>query len=125
MSRNRHNLDFASVDTASGFTARGGGVAGIHEKIPSNDLDTERKAGSRTRLLRLDPDVATPAAHTHDYWEEIYMLEGEMIVGDGNGGERTVTSPSYACREPGFLHGPVRTETGCMMIEFSWYPDRG
>jgi len=124
MNLSRHNIDFAAVDTSSGFTPRGGGIAGIHEKILSNSLNTTNKTGCRTRLLRLDPGAWTPAAHTHDYWEEIYMLEGEMIVGDGNGGERSVPSPSYACREPGFLHGPVRTETGCMMIEFSWYPEK-
>ncbi len=43
----------------------------------------------------------------------------------GNGGKRVVPSPSYAYREPGFLQGPVRTETGCLMIEFSWYPEKG
>jgi len=110
----RGNLDFSAVDTTTGFTARDGGVAGIHEKILSDDLDIEAGTGCET-----------PEAHTHPYWEEIYMLEGEMIVGDGNGGERVVPSPSYACREPGFLHGPVRTETGCLIIEFSWYPEKG
>lgn len=121
----RGNLDFSAVDTTTGFTARDGGGAGIHEKILSNDLDMHAGTGCRTRLLRLDPGCVNPEAHTHPYWEEIYMLEGEMIVGDGNGGERVVPSPSYACREPGFMHGPVRTETGCLMIEFSWYPEKG
>ena len=120
----RMNIDFTSLDLTSGFTVRDGGVAGIHEKILSDHLDTAAKTGCRTRLLRLDPGVETPEAHDHDYWEELYMIEGEMMVGDGNGGMRPVSSPSYACREPGFMHGPVRTETGCLFIEFSWYPDK-
>ena len=124
MTKKRINIDFAAVDTKAGFTARDGGVAGIFEKILADDLDTRRRSGCRTRLLRLDPGVATPSAHAHDYWEEIYMLEGAMIVGDGKGGERVVAAPAYACREPGFMHGPVRTETGCTMVEFSWYPEK-
>lgn len=124
MAANRRNIDFSAIDMTSGFTARGGGVTGIFEKVLASDLDTKRKTGCRTRLLRLDPGVATPAAHAHDYWEEIYILQGEMIVGDGKGGERAVAAPSYACREPGFMHGPVRTATGCLMIEFSWYPEK-
>ena len=35
------NIDFTAVDLTSGFTARDGGVAGIHEKILTNDLDME------------------------------------------------------------------------------------
>ena len=119
----RANLDFTAIDVTDGFTARDGGVAGIYEKILSNDLDSQAGVGCRTRLLRLDPGVVTPEAHAHDYWEEIYILDGEMTVADGSGGERVVRAPSYACREPGFMHGPVRTDTGCLMIEFSWYPD--
>jgi quercetin dioxygenase-like cupin family protein len=80
-----------------------------------------RRTGCRTRLLRLAPGTRTPEAHAHDYWEEIYLLEGDMTVADPHGGERLVQAPSYACRQPGFMHGPVRTDRGCLLLEFSWY----
>ncbi len=44
-----------------------------------------------------------------------------MTVADPHGGERLVQAPSYACRQPGFMHGPVRTDRGCLLLEFSWY----
>jgi quercetin dioxygenase-like cupin family protein len=120
--RQRVNLDFAAVDLQGGFSARPGGVAGITEKILVSDLDATRRAGCRTRLLRLAPRTQTPEAHAHDYWEELYVLEGDMTVVDAHGAERVVRAPAFACREPGFMHGPVRTDAGCLLLEFSWYP---
>jgi hypothetical protein len=119
--RPRPNLDFSAVDVRDGFTARPGGVGGISEKILTSDFDESRRAGCRTRLLRMAPGVRTSAAHAHDYWEELYLLEGDLTVADGEG-ERSVRAPAYACREPGFMHGPVRTQEGCLLLEFSWYP---
>jgi hypothetical protein len=121
----RQNIDFASLDLEAGFNLRDsrGGVAGISEKVLTGGLDAAAKTGSRVRLLRLEPGVQTPSAHAHDYWEEIYILEGSMWVGDGDGGERRVVAPAFASREPSFMHGPVRTDETCTMIEFSWYPE--
>jgi len=67
------------------------------------------------------PGTRTPEAHAHDYWEELYLLEGDMIVADGRSGERVIRAPAYACRQPGFMHGPVRTDGGCLLLEFSSY----
>jgi quercetin dioxygenase-like cupin family protein len=120
--RQRGNLDFAAVDLQGGFSERPGGVAGITEKILVSDLDPARRAGCRTRLLRMAPGTRTPEAHAHDYWEELYVLEGAMTVAAPDGVERVVRAPAFACREPGFMHGPVRTDEGCLLLEFSWYP---
>lgn len=121
MPSERPNLFFHQIDAKDGFEPRGDGAPGISIKILSNSLDTEKKTGSRTRLLRLDPGTATPEAHAHPYWEEIYMLEGDMILTDGEDGEKTVGPHWYAARKPGVMHGPVRSETGCLMIDFCWY----
>ena len=40
-----------------------------------------------------------------------------MIVHDGDDGEKTVGPHFYAARK----HGPVRSDTGCLMIDFCWY----
>jgi quercetin dioxygenase-like cupin family protein len=119
--RQRLNLDFAGVDLNDGFTARAGGVAGITEKVLTGDLDPARGTGCRTRLLRMAPGTRTHEAHAHDYWEELYLLEGDMTVADGHGGERVIRAPAFACREPGFMHGPVWTDGGCLLLEFSRY----
>lgn len=120
----RRNQFFHAVDFATGFESRGDGNEGITVKVLSGGLDTDARRGVRTRLLRMAPGTETPEAHTHDYWEEIYILEGEMIVRDGTDGEKRVAAGHYAAREPGVMHGPVRSETGCLMIDFCWYDVR-
>lgn len=121
--RRRPNLDFDDVDLDDGFVAYTGAAAGISEKVLANDLDHDAGAGARTRLLKLDAGARTPSAHAHDYWEEIFVISGSMIFQDAEGGERRVAAPSYACRKPGFVHGPLRTDEPCLLIEFSWYGD--
>ena len=86
-------------------------------------MDPAARRGSRTRLLRMDPGCETPEAHAHDYFEELYILEGDLIIIDGPDDERRFEAPSYARRATGAMHGPVRTETGCLMLEFAWYDD--
>jgi hypothetical protein len=49
------------------------------------------------------------------------MLKGEMITHEGTDGEKTVGQNCYANRKPNVMHGPVRSETGCLMIDFCWY----
>ncbi len=118
----RMNMFFSAIDLETGFENRGDGNMGISVKILSDNLDTDTKHGCRTRLLRMAPGSETPEAHAHDYWEEIYILDGEMTVHDGSDGEKQVKTGAYAAREPGVMHGPVRSKTGCLMIDFCWYP---
>ena len=103
---------FRHTDTGGDFEPRGDGAPGISIKILGNTLDTLNKRGCQTRLLRLDPGTITPEAHAHDYWEEIYMLEGEMTLTDGTDGKKTVGPNWYAARKPSVIHGPVSSETG-------------
>ena len=53
----------------------------------------------------------------------VYVFQGSMVEGTPESGERHIVAPSYACREPGFMHGPIRTDEGCIIIEFNWYDD--
>ncbi|MFY0612731.1 MAG: cupin [Hyphomicrobiaceae bacterium] len=119
----RSNMVFENLNLDEGFKEYDGKVAGISEKILSNDLDVAAASGKRARLLRLKPGVQTPAAHAHPYWEEIYVISGSMIEGTAETGEKRVVAPAFASREPGFVHGPVRTDEECLLIEFSWFPD--
>ena len=119
----RANMIFENLDLDAAFKAYDGKVDGISERILSDDMDREARRGKRTRLLRLDSGVQTPAAHAHDYWEEIYVIKGSMIEGTAETGENRIVAPAYACREPGFMHGPIRTDEECLLIEFSWFDD--
>jgi len=61
----------------------------------------------------------------HDHWEEVYLLSGDLIVGNdakGQGGE-SFASPTYACRPPGVHHGPFKSVKGCLLFEMHYYDE--
>ncbi len=98
-------------------------ASGAKEKILSGSLDTINKQGSRTRLLRFPPGLATFDPIVHDYWEEVFLVEGDMTVGanpDGTGG-KAFSGYTYAVRPPGAWHGPFRSVGGCVLLEIHYY----
>jgi hypothetical protein len=125
MPMNKPHLEFTRVDLAAGWETPPGYPAGIQQKMLASDLDEARKTGSRSRLLRFAPGVFTTAPFVHDHWEEVYLLSGDLIVGNdaqGRGGE-TFNAPTYACRPPGVTHGPFKSEDGCMLFEIHTYDE--
>ncbi len=114
MPMNKPHLEFHPVDMNEGWHTPAGYPAGIKQKILASDLDETKKMGSRSRLLKFDPGVYTTAPFVHDHWEEVYLMSGDLIVGNdaqGKGGEPFV-APTYACRPPGVHHGPVQVRNG-------------
>jgi hypothetical protein len=107
-----------------------GGVAGYKpgfwKKILASNIDETNKTGSRSRLLRIGPRVFSEKPFLHDHWVDVYLSDGDLIVGNdsnGNGGEQFV-APMYACRPPGVAHGPFKSEKGCLLFELHYYfPD--
>jgi hypothetical protein len=93
---------------------------GLHERALAGDS----ASGDFTRMLRLEPGADTSASGTqvHDFWEEIYILEGEQY--DIRLGERQVAG-SYACRPPGMPHGPWKSDTGCLLFEVRYNRSNG
>jgi hypothetical protein len=123
MSPAKPHLEFHAVDMSAGWTTPPGYPAGIQQKILAGTLDEERRSGSRTRLLRFAPEVFTTAPFVHDYWEEVYLIEGDLTVGNdaqGNGGEGFAPG-TYACRPPGAVHGPFKSTGGCLLLEIHYY----
>lgn len=117
------HLEFFNVDMDEGWETPPGYPSGIKQKILVSDLDEDKKTGGRTRLLTIGPGVFTTEPFIHDHWEEVYMLDGDLIVGNdaqGNGGEK-FTGPTYACRPPGAPHGPFKSDGGCLMYEIHYY----
>ncbi len=117
------HLEFHSLDMSSGWETPPGYPQGIQQKIIAGVLDETGKAGNRTRFLKFDPGVFTTTPFVHDYWEEVFLVSGDLIVGNdesGNGGEK-FTGPTYACRPPGAYHGPFKSETGCLLLETHFY----
>jgi hypothetical protein len=119
----KQRLEFTALDLNAGWTVPPGYPPGIEEKVLSGALASEAGVGCRTRLLRFAPGVYTTAPFVHDYWEEVYLLRGDLTVGSdaqGNGGV-AFGPDTYACRPPGAFHGPFKSEKGCILLEIHYY----
>ena len=115
--------EFHALDLDSGWEVPAGYPAGMQQKILSGELDEAAKTGSRTRLLRFDPGVYTTVPFVHEYWEEVFLVSGDLFVGSdekGRGGER-FEPHTYACRPPGVYHGPFRSDAGCLLLEIHYF----
>ncbi len=115
--------EFHTLDMNSGWQNIAGYPPGIMEKILSGALDEQNRQGSRTRLLRFEPGVFTTVPFVHTYWEEVFLLSGDLTVGNddkGHGG--TNFQPfTYACRPPGAAHGPFFSKGGCILLEMHYF----
>jgi hypothetical protein len=118
--------EFYKLDMSSGWETPPGYPDGIQQKTLSGALDESGKSGSRTRLLRFAPGVFTKAPFVHEYWEEVFLVSGDLVVGndaEGKGGE-PFSGYTYACRPPGVYHGPFRSDGGCLLLETHYFDDK-
>jgi hypothetical protein len=123
MAINKLHDEFHALDLEKGWEVPSGYPAGIQQKILSGGLDEQNRRGSRTRLLRFEPGVYTTVPFVHEYWEEVFLLSGDLTVGndaDGHGGAAFFPY-TYACRPPHACHGPFRSEGGCLLIEIHYF----
>ena len=123
------HIEFMKLDMDEGWETPPGYPSGMQQKVLTSDLDEEGKTGSRSRFLRILPGTYSTEPFIHDHWEEVYLCEGDLIVGNdinGEGGEKFY-APTYACRPPGAYHGPFKSDEGCVMFELHYYykPDKG
>jgi hypothetical protein len=104
--------EFFPVADVEWTPALGGAVPGLFERI----LATDPEVGVATRLLRFDPGTDTSVAgpQVHDFWEEVYILEGALHDLTLN---KTFATGTYACRPPGMPHGPWVASGGCLTFE--------
>jgi anti-sigma factor ChrR (cupin superfamily) len=94
-------------------------LEGLDERI----VVSAGKPGIVTRMLRFAPglDTSPNGTLTHDFWEEVYILQGEMT--DLRLSE-TFSAGDYACRPPGMEHGPWRAgDQGCLTFEVRYSAD--
>jgi len=123
MTVDKPHLEFHTIDMASGWEVPPGYPDGFEQKILAGDLDEANGRGNRTRLLRLKPGAFSTVPFVHDYWEEVYLVAGDLTVGndaEGKGGEPFGPN-TYACRPPGVYHGPFKSEGGCLLLETHYY----
>jgi len=89
---------------------------GLNERILSHDPES----GDYTRLLYFPPGIETAGVQRHDFWEEVWIVEGAIF--DITLGQN-FTAGMYACRPPGMPHGPWRSPEGCTTFEVRYYKD--
>jgi len=119
----KQHLECKSLDLDAGWQVPPGYPEGIEHKILAGDLDEPNKTGNRTRLLRFKAGTYTTEPFIHEYWEEVYLLEGDLIVGNDEKGEGGTVfyKNTYACRPPGVHHGPFKSNKGCLLLEIHYY----
>ena len=125
MGYNKGHKEFHALELNQGWHTLPGYPPGIQEKIIAGGLDEKNKRGNRTRLLRFAPGTYTTEPFVHEYWEEVFLVSGDLIVGNdkqGKGGEK-FEGYTYAVRPPGVIHGPFKSENGCILLETHFYQD--
>ena len=120
---NKLHDEFHTLDLNTGWEVPAGYPSGIQQKIISGGLDEAGKRGTRTRLLRFDPGVFTTEPFVHEYWEEVFLVSGDLTVGNDKEGKGGTAFPpfTYACRPPGAWHGPFRSDGGCILLEMHYF----
>lgn len=98
-------------------------VRGLEGMAEEFTLAIDPATGEYTRLTRFQPGADTTpfGPKNHDYPEEIFIVSGRLY--DEAVGLWLETG-HYASRPAGEVHGPFRTEVGCVVLELS-FPMRG
>jgi hypothetical protein len=96
----------------------------VRQKILAGGLDETNKRGFLNRLVRWAPGAAIDAVIVHEFYEEVFVVSGELFVAIEEDRTRfeSFPAPSFACRPPGAPHGPFRAGSeGCVLFENQFY----
>lgn len=95
------------------------GLEGVAEAIT---LSLDPDSGEYTRLTRFQPGANTIAlgGKSHAYPEEIFIVSGRLY---DQSFDLWLEPGHYASRPPGEVHGPFKTDIGCVVLEIS-FPNR-
>ncbi len=95
------------------------GLEGMAEELT---LSFDEESGEYTKLTRFHPGADTTAfgGKTHRYPEEVFIISGRLY---DNAFKMWLEPGCYASRPPGELHGPFKTDVGCVVLEIS-FPNR-
>ena len=96
-------------------------IAGLEGMAEELTLSMDSLTGEYTRLTRFLPgaDTAPFGGKMHPYPEEVFIVSGRLYDQAFDLWE----AGGYASRPPGELHGPFKTDRGCVVLEVS-FPQR-
>lgn len=94
-------------------------VPGLYERIIAKDPNSD----AYTRILEFEPgtDTTPNGPQVHDFWEELYIIEGSIIDVSLN---QEFSAGDVACRPPGMVHGPWKSPNGCKIFEVRYYANK-
>jgi hypothetical protein len=94
-------------------------VAGLETIAEELTLSIDDATGEYTRLTRFLPGADTSAfgGKSHEYPEEVFIVSGRLYDAAF---DQWLETGHYASRPPGEVHGPFRTEEGCVVLEVSF-----
>lgn len=92
------------------------GLEGMAEELT---LSVDEHTGEYTRLTRFLPgaDMTPFGGKKHNYPEEVFIISGRLY---DMAFDIWIESGHYASRPPGELHGPFKTDIGCVVLEVSF-----
>ncbi len=97
-------------------------IEGMDNLADEITLSIDAVTGEYTRLTRFHPGANTAAfgSKRHTYPEEIFVISGRLY----DAAFDMILEPGYyASRPPGEVHGPFKTDIGCVVLEVS-FPNR-
>lgn len=102
--------------------ARWAPVKGLEGMAEELTLSIDPASGEYTRLTRFLPgaDTAPFGGKSHAYPEEVFIVSGRL---HDAAFDMWLEAGHYASRPPGEVHGPFRTDAGCVVLEVS-FPNR-
>ena len=114
----RPHIEMASLDLDSGWSPLPG-FSGLEVKVLADDLDEAACTGGRSRLVRFAAGSRTSGVLVHPYWEEVFVLSGDMYALDNPA--PSSQAPLYTIRPPGTSHGPFGSRAGCTLLEVQYF----
>ena len=97
-------------------------IEGMEGSAEELTLAIDEVSGDYTRLTRFKAGADTTpfGSKSHSYPEEILIIEGRLY---DFAFDRWLEIGDYASRPPGEIHGPFKTDIGCLVLEVS-YPSQ-
>jgi hypothetical protein len=85
-------------------------------------LSMDPVTGEYTRLTRFHPGADTTpfGSKIHTYPEEVFIVSGRLY---DKAFDLWLETGHYTSRPPGEVHGPFKTDVGCVVLELS-FPNR-
>jgi len=94
-------------------------IEGLENIAEELTLSIDTSTGEYTRLTRFHAgaDTTSFGSKSHEYPEEIFIVSGRLY---DQAFDMWLETGHYASRPPGEVHGPFKTEEGCVVLEVSF-----